>query len=399
MQVLDKNKNQLPQPDTDSIAHSERVSGHIRGVIEEAGGRIGFAEFMQHALYAPGLGYYNAGATKFGEAGDFVTAPEISPLFAKIIARQSAKILPQIDDPEARNVLEFGAGTGALAVGLLKGLEALESLPSRYLILEVSADLRQRQADAIRTALPHYIDKVDWLADFPASHKGVVIANEVLDAMPVERFVKSQGHVLRKAVAVSGNDFVWSSEAAAEVLQRAVQDIEQDLGQPLPDGYESEISLAAGDWLSNLAASLEQAFVFLIDYGVSRSEYYAPDRNEGWLRCHFRHHAHSDPLINVGIQDLTAWVDFSRVADAASDHGLQVAGYVTQAMLMLHGGLQQEMRDIADMPTETQIELSRQVKLLTMPGEMGENFKCLGLIKGNIEPPELFTIADRAHTL
>jgi SAM-dependent MidA family methyltransferase len=399
MQVLRKNKNQLPQPDSDSLAHSERVAAYIRDTIENAGGNIGFAEFMQHALYAPDLGYYNAGATKFGEAGDFVTAPEISPLFAKIIARQSAHILLQIDDPGDRNILEFGAGTGVLAVQLLKSLEALQSLPSRYRILEVSPDLRQRQSDAIREALPHFIDKVDWLRQLPASHTGVVIANEVLDAMPVERFIKSQGRVLRKMVSVHGDDFVWSSEPAGETLQRAVQDIERDLGQPLPEGYESEVSLAVGDWLSNLAACLDLAFVFLIDYGVSRSEYYAPDRNEGWLRCHFRHHAHSNPLINAGIQDLTAWVDFSRVAGAASDHGLQVAGYVTQAMFVLHGGLNQEMLYIADMPTKTQIDLSRQVKLLTMPGEMGENFKCLGLAKGDIEPPELFAIADRAHTL
>ena len=399
MQALDKNKNQLPQPDTDSLAHSERVAAYIRRAIEEAGGRIGFAEFMQHALYAPGLGYYNAGSTKFGEAGDFVTAPEISPLFAKIIARQSAGILSQIDDPGGRNVLEFGAGSGVLAVELLRSLEALGSLPSRYLILEVSADLRQRQSDAIRAALPYYIDKIEWLSAMPVSHTGVVIANEVLDALPVERFVKYQGRVLRKTIEVSGKDFVWSSEAAADLLQRAVRDIEKGLGQPLPDGYESEVSLAAGDWLSNLATCLDQAFVFLFDYGVSRSEYYAADRMEGWLRCHFRHHAHSNPLINVGIQDLTAWVDFSQIAGAASDNGLQVAGYVTQAMFMLHGGLQHEMRDIADLPTETQIELSRQVKLLTMPGEMGESFKCLGLVKGNLEPPELFTIADRAHTL
>jgi SAM-dependent MidA family methyltransferase len=399
MQALDKNKNQLPQPDTDSMAHSERVAAHIRGAIELAGGRIGFAEFMQHALYAPGLGYYNAGSTKFGEAGDFVTAPEISPLFAKIIARQSAGILSQIGDPGGRNVLEFGAGTGVLAVELIRSLEALGYLPSRYLILEVSADLRQRQSDAIRAALPHYIDKVEWLSELPASHTGVVIANEVLDALPVERFVKHEGSVLRKMVGVRGNDFVWSSEPAAEILQQAVLDIEMDLGQALPDGYESEVSLAAGDWLSNLATGLEQAFVFLFDYGVSHREYYAADRVEGWLRCHFRHHAHSNPLINAGIQDLTAWVDFSRIAEAASDNGLHVAGYVTQAMFMLHGGLQHELREITDMPTETQIELSRQVKLLTMPGEMGENFKCLGLVKGTIEPPELFTIADRAHTL
>lgn len=399
MQVLNSRNTHLPQPDAASLEHSQRVADYIRSRIGEAGGSIGFAEFMQYALYATGLGYYSAGATKFGEAGDFITAPEVSPLFAKILANQVAAVLEQIDEPTDRAILEIGAGSGALAVVLLKRLDALAALPARYYILDVSADLRQRQATAIQAAMPHYFDRVSWLSALPESFTGVVIANEVLDALPVERFRKCEQRIFRRSVACSGDAFSWLTEPAPGVLERALLEIEDSLGLVLPDGYESEISLGAGAWVADLAASLRQGFVFLFDYGVSQSEYYAVDRFDGWLRCHFRHHAHSDPLIYPGIQDLTAWVNFTQVATAAVDSGLQVAGYVTQAQFLLHGGLQQELHEMAGLPTAAQIEMSQQVKLLMMPGEMGENFKCLGLGKGDIDAPELFRIADRSHTL
>jgi len=391
--------NHLPQPEAVSQAHSARVQAHIERVIDDAGGSIGFAEFMQHALYANGLGYYSAGATKFGAAGDFVTAPEISPLFGKILANQLAVVLGQIDHAENRTVLEIGAGSGALAIHLLQRLEALGSLPYRYRILEVSADLQQRQLAAIESALPHLADRVEWISGWPDSLSGAVVANEVLDAMPVERFVKGDGQVYRQSVTTSDKGFAWTVEPAPDLLAAAVRDIEADLGLELADGYRSEVSLGVGEWLSGLADCMELGFVFLFDYGVSQREYYAADRSGGWLRCHFRHHAHSDPLIYPGIQDLTAWVNFSQVANAAYDSGLRIAGYVSQAQFLLLGGLPQELENIAGLPTDAQIALSRQVKLLTMPGEMGENFKCIGLSKGAIEAPGLFAAADRAHTL
>jgi SAM-dependent MidA family methyltransferase len=350
-------------------------------------------------LYASGLGYYSAGTTKFGEAGDFVTAPEISPLFGKILANQVAVVLGQIGVATNRTVLEIGAGSGALAVDLLQRLEKLASLPSRYCILEVSADLQQRQFAAIESALPHFVDNVEWLDGLPGAMSGVVVANEVLDAMPVERFVKRDGKVSRLSVTNDDGGFAWVETPAPDILAVAVHDIEADLGLTLPDGYESEISLGVGEWLGNLAECLEQGFVFLFDYGVSQKEYYAADRSGGWLRCHFRHRAHGDPLIHPGIQDLTAWVNFTQVANAAFEGGLQIAGFVNQAQFLMLGGLSQEMEDIIGLPTDAQITLSRQAKLLTMPGEMGENFKCLGLSKGAIEAPELFGLADRSHTL
>ncbi len=399
MSLLNTGATKLPLPDADSQAHSARVREHIDAVIDGAGGSIGFAEFMHHALYANGLGYYSAGSTKFGEAGDFVTAPEISSLFGKVLANQVAIVLEQIADAENRAVLEIGAGSGVLAVDLLQRLRSLGSLPSHYYILEVSPDLQQRQRVTIESALPDYVENVTWLSGLPESFSGVVVANEVLDALPVERFVKRNGQVFQMAVKVSGGEFAWEEVSATDNLTTAVQNIESDLGRALPDGYLSEISLGVNEWLGNLAACLEQGFIFLFDYGVSQRDYYAADRSGGWLRCHFRHHVHNDPLVLPGIQDLTAWVNFSQVANAAYDGGLRIEGFVTQTQFLLLGGLPQELEDITSLPTEAQIRLSQEAKLLMMPGEMGENFKCLGLAKGAIEAPELFVAADRSHTL
>jgi SAM-dependent MidA family methyltransferase len=399
MPLLNTNITKLPQPDADSQAHSDRVRDHILGVIESAGGSIGFAEFMHNALYANGLGYYSAGATKFGEAGDFITAPEISPLFGRVLANQVAIVLEQMADAEDRAILEIGAGSGALAVDLLQRLASLGSLPSSYYILEVSPDLQLRQRAAIESALPDFADNVIWLSGLPRSFSGVVVANEVLDALPVERFVKRDGQILQMAITSDNHGFAWQLVTAPDVLASAVQRIESELGIALPDGYESEVSLGVDEWLASLAGCIEQGFVFLFDYGVSQREYYAADRSGGWLRCYFRHHVHSDPLILPGIQDLTAWVNFSRVANAAFDGGLRIEGFVTQAQFLLLGGLPQELEGIASLPTEAQIKLSQQAKLLMMPGEMGENFKCLGLGKGPVEGPELFAVADRSHTL
>lgn len=361
-----------------------------------AGGQISFAEYMQHALYAPGLGYYSAGAAKFGAAGDFVTAPEVSRVFGAVLARQCAGVIAGIADAA---ILEFGAGSGRLAVDVLRTLMRLDALPARYLIIEVSPDLRERQQSLIRTELPELLDKVRWLQGLPERHSGIVIANEVLDALPVERFVKRADGVRQVCVAVADDRFVAVERPAAEVLAAAVTEIENDLGKPLPDGYVAEICLAAPAWIAELAAIIDTGFAFLFDYGVSRREYYADDRSGGWLRCHYRHHAHNDPLILTGIQDLTAWVDFSAIARSAHEQGFAIAGFVSQAHFLLGGGLDAELADMSELPIDAQLELSRQVKLLTLPGEMGEHFKCLGLRRGDIETPGAFLAADRTATL
>jgi SAM-dependent MidA family methyltransferase len=385
----------LPQPDASSAEHSARCAAYIGDRIRDSGGSISFAEFMHYALYAPGLGYYSAGARKFGADGDFVTAPEISSLFGKVLAKQCAAVLKI----GGGSVLEFGAGSGRLAVDLLRALSRIGELPAEYRIIEVSADLRERQQRLLQDEIPELESKVVWLDRMPASHRGVIIANEILDALPVERFLIKDGVVRQLRVMDELGEFVFVDEAAPDLLADAVTKIEEDIGAKLPNNYISEISLSAPGWIGDMAGSLQHGFAFLFDYGVSRAEYYAGGRNEGWLRCYFRHRAHSDPLILPGIQDLTAWVDFSAVASAAVEHGLEVAGYLSQTQFLLGGGLGGEIGNMSELPLESQLELSGQIKMLTLPGEMGENIKCIGLARGNVPWPDAFDSADRTHTL
>lgn len=389
-------KLSLPVPDAESEAHSSAVADHIRQKISAAGGQISFAEYMHHALYAPGLGYYSAGTTKFGRAGDFITAPEVSPVFGRVLARQCAAVLAQVDNP---SILEFGAGSGRLAVDILRKLFELDTLPDSYLILEVSADLRERQSSLLRNEIPELADKVVWIDQVPSEFAGVIVANEVLDALPVERFMRKADGVAQLCVAVDAGNFVAVEREAPDYLADAVAAIEKDLQQALPQGYVSEVCTAAPQWIEDVAGALRHGMVLLFDYGVSRREYYAEERAGGWLRCHFRHHAHQDPFVLPGIQDLTAWVDFSAVAGAAVDIGLDVAGFTAQAQFLIGGGLELELAEFSELPVAAQIELSGQVKLLTLPGEMGENFKCLGLSRGPVTRPGAFDIADRTASL
>jgi SAM-dependent MidA family methyltransferase len=386
----------LPQPDAVSAAQSARCADYIRARIRDAGGSISFAEFMHYALYAPGLGYYSAGSRKFGDDGDFVTAPEVSPLFGRVIARQCAGVLRHVHEA---TLLEFGAGSGRLALEVLRTLEERDALPAEYRIMEVSADLRDRQQRLLTAELPELVDRVTWLDRMPETHRGVIIANEVLDALPVERFLRRDSGVLQLRVGDEAGEFVFVDEPAPAVLATAVESIESDIGKRLPDNYISEVSLASPAWLRDVAQMLEHGMILLFDYGVSRREYYAPDRNEGWLRCHFRHRAHSDPLILTGIQDLTAWVDFTAIAEAAVSSGLDVLGYVSQSQFLLAGGIEADLHEFARMPLESQLQIAAQIKMLTLPGEMGENIKCIGFARGAIPTPAAFTSADRTHTL
>ena len=388
-------KPELPAPDQASARHSRDVARHIADLIGDAGGSIPFSTFMHEALYAPGLGYYSASAAKLGASGDFVTAPEISPLFGRVIARQSAGVLEQT----AGDVLELGAGSGALAVSVLQKLKGLDALPGRYLILDVSPDLRERQADLFERELPWFAAHIAWIDELPTGFRGVVIANEVADALPVERFRIEGDAVQRACVVQSSAGFEWRYETAPTVLERAVREIEVSIGVALPHGYVSEVSPAVGAWTGDLCRSVEKAALFIVDYGLPRREYYAPDRRTGWLRCHFRHRAHDDPLILPGIQDLTAWVDFTAVAEAAVDSGARVDGYMTQAHFLMHGGLEEELTGFADLPPEGQVALSGQVKRLTLPAEMGENFKCIGLSRGAVDAPPVFRASDRTQFL
>jgi len=385
----------LPEPDTNSAVHSQRCADYIRSRIEDAGGSISFAEYMHHALYAPGFGYYAAGAHKFGAGGDFVTAPEVSPLFGYLVARQCAEIFEQID---SASIIEFGAGSGRLAADVIAKLGELGSLPERYQILEVSADLRERQESLLREEAAGYFDRIDWITAIPKHHAGVIIANEVLDALPVERFTR-RNTVCQHRVQAIDNGFKVVAAEAPENLRDAVMAIEAELGGRLPDGYTSEVSLGASGLISELVEAMQHGVALLFDYGLSRREYYAADRSDGWLRCHFRHHAHNDALLLPGVQDITAWVDFTAIASAAADAGADIAGYSSQAQFLIGAGLDAELQNMMRSSPERQVELSGQAKLLTLPAEMGENFKCLGVSRGTITQPTAFAVADRTHTL
>lgn len=373
----------LPSPGADERAHSARVAEHIRAFIRERGGVIGFDAFMRLALYAPGLGYYSAGATKLGAGGDFVTAPEVSALFSRCLARQAAEVLRDTGG----DILEVGAGSGRMAADVLVELAALDALPERYRILEVSADLIERQRARLGALPPALAQRVEWLDRWPERPmRGVVLANEVLDAMPVERFRlrrREAGYdVHALGVGLDGDRFAWRETRAAPELMHAVADILEALPAPLPDGYVSEVCLAFQPWIASLAAQLETGVALLIDYGLPRAQLYHPERVTGTLRCHFRHRAHDDPFIHVGLQDITAWVDFTRVAEAGSSAGLEVLGFATQAAFLIGAGMESllaaGMQDAAD-DIRTQARLAGEARRLLMPGEMGEVFKVIAL--------------------
>ena len=380
----------LPLLNAEELAHSQRVVEHIRGFMQQHGGVIGFDAWMRLALYAPGLGYYGAGATKLGGNGDFVTAPEISSLFSRCLARQCADVL-RVTGGE---ILELGAGSGRMAADVLTELAAIDSLPDRYSILEVSADLAERQRARIAELPAELAQRVRWLARWPERvMRGVVLANEVLDAMPVERFVLRQRpdglDVRSLGVGMTADGFEWRETSPTPELMHAVADIVEALPAPLPDGYVSEVCLAFQPWMASLAAQLDVGVALLIDYGLPRAHLYHPDRSAGTLRCHFRHRAHSDPFINVGLQDITAWVDFTRVAEAADDAGLEVLGFASQAAFLIGAGMESllatEMQLAGD-DTRQQATLASEARRLLLPGEMGEIFKVIALGRGYESP-------------
>jgi SAM-dependent MidA family methyltransferase len=380
----------LPPLSSDEQAHSDRVAAHIRAFIAERGGVIGFDAFMRLALYAPGLGYYSAGATKLGAAGDFVTAPEVSNLFSRCLARQAADVLRDVGG----DVLELGAGSGRMAADMLTELAALDCLPERYLILEVSADLAARQRERLYRLPPDISRRVQWLDGWPDPPiRGVVLANEVLDAMPVERFVlRAQPGgigVFTLGVAVLDGRFVWRETSPTPEAMNAIADVVEALPAPLPDGYVSEVCLSFQPWVASLANHLDKGVALLIDYGLPRAQLYHPERVNGTLRCHFRHRAHDDPFINVGLQDITAWVDFTRIAEAADSAGLEVLGFATQAAFLIGAGIESVLT--ADMQAtggdaQAQTRIAGEARRLLLPGEMGEVFKVIALARGYDAP-------------
>jgi len=386
----------LPELSAAEAGHGERLAARIRAAIADAGGWIGFARYMEMALYEPGLGYYSAGARKLGEGGDFVTAPEVAPVFSRCVAGQCSEVLAA---QGGGDVLELGAGSGAMAAAMLAEFESRNALPGRYLLLDLSADLRERQRAMLLDAVPHLLDRVEWLDRLPEGFRGVVVANEVLDAMPVDRFVWRGGEARALGVAANDGRFEWAEAPAGPGLAAAVLRIRRECGEDWPDGYTSEVNTGLPAWLAAVAAAVERGVVFFVDYGLPRREFYSAERRSGTLLCHFRHRFNDDPFARPGLQDITAWVDFTAVAEAADRAGLDVAGYTTQAHFLIGNDLARRLQDVSGLDVVQRVNLSRQAMVLTLPGEMGERFKVMALAKGYDAPLRGFAVRDLRHTL
>ena len=374
-----------PLPDDDAQAHSERLRARIADEIRAAGGAIPFSRFMELALYAPGQGYYSAGATKFGAAGDFVTAPELGPLFAACIADALAPVLQQLG-PEA-GFLEIGGGSGAFAEVALKKLMAADALPSRYAILEPSADLRARQRERLRERLvPPLFDLVEWPdAPFQAAWDGVVFANEVIDALPTPRFALRDGEVFEEYVAVDDDGaFVRTDRPADALLAAAVRHVERQLEAPFADGYRSELLPQLPYWVQAVVGPLRRGALLFVDYGYPRREYYRAGRDDGTLRAFRRHAVVDDVYAWPGLQDITASVDFTALAEAGTGAGFDLAGYCSQASFLIGNGLEANLAEAEARARDeaARFALRQQAKRLTLPGEMGERFQAMGFERG-----------------
>lgn len=397
MTLFRSDRSAWPIPDHHALCQSQRLSQHIRGLIDTAGGDIGFAEYMAACLYEPGLGYYSAGSCKIGRAGDFITAPEVSPLFARCLANQCIDILGQLDKGL---ILELGAGTGRMAADILLELERRDSLPDAYWILEPGADLKQRQQTLLHDRAPHLLKRVAWLDSLPRqTFNGLIIANEVLDALPVCRISKGGAGWHEMRVSHNGRDFIWQQRPATPPLKKALQQLEQRLKIPLPAGYVSELNPGLGDWLNAIHAPLAAGVILFIDYGHAAHEYYQPQQAAGRLLCHYRQHAHGDPFYYPGLQDISAPVDFTAVAEAACRAGLSVGGYTTQMYFLLANGLQDFNADINGMDGKAQTARLQQLKMLTLPDEMGERFKVIALNKNHNRPLRGFSLMDQRARL
>ena len=389
----------LPEPTPEAKAHSEKLSKKIQSYLKRHKSML-FSQFMHQALYTPNLGYYSAGLPKFGRSGDFITAPEISPIFSRCVARQAAQVLKEL---EQGCIVEFGAGTGAMAEAILLELDELAQLPEIYYILEVSADLKARQQERLRCALSEEVfAKVRWLDKLPSTPiNAVMLANEVLDAMPCERIKIEPDQALQGYVYFNetSQQFDWDYQPITDrYLQSFSNQLIKHIGKVSDLGYETEINLNIRPWLKSLYQVLKNGMVLLIDYGYSREEYYQPARVMGTLRCHYQHRAHQNPFFYPGLQDITAHVDFTAVAENAFDKGFKVAGYTTQANFLMGSGLM-EMSVDPNAEIEQQIRTAQQIKTLTMPDEMGESFKVIALTK-NIDSQLMgFSIRDLRNQL
>lgn len=385
----------LPVPDSIAQQHSEKLLTLIKLKITEAGGKITFADYMQLCLYAPSLGYYSAGSHKIGFGGDFTTAPEISSLFSRSLANQIIDVLNQLDQG---NILEFGAGTGKMSVDILLELKIKRSLPKHYYIIEASADLRQRQSQVIHNVIPELESLVIWLDSIPENFIGVILANEVCDAMPVHRLHFNNGAYYERYIVNIEDQLQWFDDALSQTdLVEKVTEIDAFIGDL---DYLTEINLAAQAWLASLADSLQQGSVFIIDYGYPQAVYYHPQRNQGTLMCYYQQQGHDNPLVLVGLQDITAHVEFTSLAQVALDNGLEVAGFQSQADFLLAGGITElALSDHYKNDAFFLLQQATEIKRLTLPTEMGETFKVLTLTKNLDQLLPRIVLGDRRYNL
>lgn len=387
----------LPAPDPPAATHSARLTAKLATQIEQAGGWIDFTSFMSTALYAPGLGYYAAGSMKLGAGGDFVTAPELSPLFSRTLARQVAEVLAATGG----DVLELGPGSGRMAADLLRALAELNCLPQRYLLLDVSADLRERQHRLLSTLPDALRPRVSWVDRLPEQHIGIVLANEVFDALPVALVVWHKAEVLERGVICRDGKFAWEDRTvpAGRLLDAAqrIRAAHPNIGQGA--AYLSEVGLAARDLMRALARALSRGVVLAIDYGFGAAEYYHPQRDRGTLMCHYRHHAHDDPFLWPGLQDITAHVDFTALATAGVEAGMGMLGYTSQARFLVNLGITEVLSHLPVDDAAVYAPAAAAVQKLLSPAEMGELFKVLALGRGLPQPLSGFASGDLSRLL
>ena len=365
----------LPEPPEELKHLSAELADRIREKIEQKG-PIPFSTFMEMALYEPGLGYYSAGLQKFGEGGDFVTAPQLGNVFARCLAKQIEQVGSELDQYE---IIEAGAGTGILAADLIKALQDKHP-PTRYRILERSAHLRQVQKETLTQHVPEWMDRISWLDEPPErGWQGVFLANEVLDALTFERFCIESDGPRQMRVSSGADGFDWFKAACPEKMQEQIQAVIEGLEHSPATGYCSEINTSLPAWLQTVTASLQKGLALFIDYGYTRRDYYLPQRSDGTLICHYQHRAHADPFKWPGLTDISASVDFTALAEAADICGLEVNGYTTQAMFLMASGLDEVLAGFGLLPDKQRLKMNSQVLRLTLPGEMGERFQVMAL--------------------
>jgi len=388
----------LPEPSAEALEHSQQLTTLLREIIQKSGGAIPFSQFMERALYAPGLGYYSAGAHKFGPAGDFITAPESGALFATTLAKALSPVIQEIG-PQAR-WLELGGGSGVFAEAVLRYLYQTGTLPASYAILEPSADLRQRQKQYLQQCLPTALfSLLHWLdRPFDDDWQGVIVANEVIDALPCPRFLIQDGQVYEQTVGLDHHaQFISGIQAADSLVTSAVRHIERYLERRFINGYSSEVLAHLPYWFQGITSGLQRGAVLFVDYGYPRHEYYQQDRDEGTIRAFYRHHVHNDLYRWPGLQDITASVDFTALAEAGTAAGFELAGYCSQASFLLGNGLIEVFENAQHGRDETaKLQLRNEFKRLTLPTEMGERFQVMGFSLGldEIDVSSAFALGD-----